>query len=178
MITSLLVKLEWLHRVCSLCLFTMSIFTVFLAITMTSYKYLHQGKWWSAALASTASRVWSCSHPPTPAPSLICLKQGLATASPSCLGGGWSSVGGEMVLTTSTLASRGWQATPAGLPSTRWGASSQLCFKIILTITVWREFITQSIYSLIHIFKPYTFKSEFHTVVHCLFQSCFTINSS
>ena len=139
---------------------------------------LYQGKWWWAAIHPYQG--WSCSLalPPTPAPSLICLNQGVATASPSCRGGGWSSVGDMMMVTTLTPASRGWQVTPAGLPSTRWGASSQLCFTIILTITVWREFITQSIYSLIHIFKPYTFKSEFHTVVRCLFQLCFTINSS
>ena len=79
---------------------------------------LYQGKWWWAALmTATSYQVWSCSLalPPTPAPSLICLNQGKATASPSCLGGGWSSVG-DMVL---TLVSPGLEATPAGLTSTR-----------------------------------------------------------
>ena len=82
---------------------------------------LYQGKWWWAAMmASAAYQTWSCSLalPPTPAPSLICLKQGITTASPSFLGGGWSSVGEEIVVTTLTPASPGLQAVPAGLSST------------------------------------------------------------
>ena len=87
---------------------------------------LYQGKWWWAALATTAYQVWSCSLalPPTPASSLHCHKQGVTTASPSCLGGGWSSVGEQIVLVMSlTLAYLGLQATPAGLTSTQRGAS-------------------------------------------------------
>ena len=82
---------------------------------------LYQGKWWWAAgmVASTSYQVWNCSLPPTPAPSLICLNQGPATASPSCLGGGWSSVGDTMVLATLTPAPHGLQAIPAGLQPTR-----------------------------------------------------------
>ena len=93
-----------------------------------SNKHLHQGKWWLAAthmMVAASSQAWSCSLAlnPTPAPSLICLKEGLATASPSCLGGGWLSVGEESILFilgdhTRTLASLGLQATPAGLTST------------------------------------------------------------
>ena len=86
---------------------------------------LYQGKWWWAAMVTTAaSQVWNYSLPPTAAPSLICLNQGMATASPSCLGGGWSSVGDGMdiVVTTLTLAALGLQAMPAGLSFTLWGA--------------------------------------------------------
>ena len=86
-----------------------------------SNKHLHQGKWWSAAMMATTFQAWSCSLalPPTPAPSLICLKEGYSTASPSCLGGSWSSVGEKIVTVTPlTLASLGLQATTYGLPST------------------------------------------------------------
>ena len=79
---------------------------------------LYQGKWWLAAMiAASYQQGWSCSLalPPTPAPFLTCLNQDLATASPSCLGGGWSSVG-ELDL---TLAYLGLEATPAGLTSTQ-----------------------------------------------------------
>ena len=91
-----------------------------------SNKHLHQGKWWLAAgMVATTFQASSCflALPPTPASSLTYLKEGNATASPSCLGGGWSSVGDLMVVTTFTLAFLGLQATPAGLPSTLWGAS-------------------------------------------------------
>ena len=83
---------------------------------------IYQGKWWWAAMmAETSYQVWSCSLdlPLTPASSLSCLNKGLATASPSCLGGGWSSVGDILVVTTLTLASLGSQETPAGLTSTQ-----------------------------------------------------------
>ena len=94
-----------------------------------SNKHLHQGKWWLPAtsvlvVVATTFQALSCSLalPPTPAPSLICLNQGLITASPSCLGGGWSSVGDLMLVLVLvldlTLASLGLQATPAGLTST------------------------------------------------------------
>ena len=91
---------------------------------------LYQGKWWWAALMAAMTMCgygveWSCSLalPPTPAPSLICLIVGMATASPSCLGGGWSSVGEYIMMVlrrlTLTIASLGLQATPAGLTSTQ-----------------------------------------------------------
>ena len=63
-----------------------------LAISIFDDVNLYQGKWWWAAMMATTYQVWSYSLPLTPAPSLSCLKQGLAPASPSCLGGGWSSV--------------------------------------------------------------------------------------
>ena len=94
-----------------------------LAISIFDDVNLYQGKWWWAAMASISYQVWSYSLPLTPAPSLSCLMEGMATASPSCLGGGWSSVGDSMVTTGLTLASLGLQATPAGLTSTLWGAS-------------------------------------------------------
>ena len=86
-----------------------------------SYKCLHQGKWSSGATMATPSQVWnySLSLPRTPALSLICLKQDVSTASPSCLGGGWSSVEDLLLVDTSTLASLGLQAKAAGLPSTQ-----------------------------------------------------------
>ena len=74
-----------------------------------------------------------------PAPSRLCLNQGVVTAFPFCLEGGWSFVGdlirwNWLTLSSfdrpSTLVSRGKQATPAGLCSTTWGAS-QLCLKNI-----------------------------------------------
>ena len=91
---------------------------------------LYQGKlWWAGmAMVTTLSRggkvstkVSSCSLalPPTPAPSLICLNRGLATASPSCLGECLSSVEEGMVLSTSTPAYLGLQATAVGLPCTQ-----------------------------------------------------------
>lgn len=64
------------------------------------------------------SPMLNCSHPLPAAPSWIFLNQGITTASPSCLGGGWSSAG-ELVLSSLTPASLGWKATPAGLTSTR-----------------------------------------------------------
>ena len=88
---------------------------------------LFQGKlWWVAGLAmamlatSDKRQAWNCSLPPTPAQSLICLNQGLATASPSCLGGGWSSVV-DLVLVLASLppVTLGLQAMPAGPSSTR-----------------------------------------------------------
>ena len=75
-------------------------------------------------MASTTSRVPSCTLAllPTPAPSLLYLKEGATTASPSCLGGSWLSAGGGMVplilLLLSLTAYLGLQATPAGLFST------------------------------------------------------------
>ena len=83
--------------------------------------HLPQGKWWWAAMMAITTPVLNCSLvlPPTPAPSLICLNQCLNTASPSCLGGGWSSVGEALDLVTLTHASTGLQATPAGLTSPR-----------------------------------------------------------
>ena len=83
---------------------------------------LLQGKWWLAAMMEqTSYQMWSCflALPPTPAPSRTYLKRGLATASPSCLGGGWSSVEDKMGLSHLTPAFPGLQATPAGLPSQR-----------------------------------------------------------
>ena len=52
--------------------------------------------------------------PPTPAPSLTCLKQEMAPASPSCLGGGSWCVGATTAPTTWTRAYPGLQATQAG----------------------------------------------------------------
>ena len=99
-------------------------------------KFLHQGKWWLAMvgkwwleaemLTSTSSQGWRCSLDLSlnSAPSLICLNQGRPIASPSCLEGGWLSVGGGMwIITSLTLASLGLQATPAGDTSPRWGDS-------------------------------------------------------
>ena len=92
----------------------------------------NQGKWWSVVLMAASSQVWNCSLalPPTPVTFLTCLNQGLAPASPSCLGGGWSSVGEALMalmekmwlVLFSTRAFLGSQATPAGLHSTTWGA--------------------------------------------------------
>ena len=87
-------------------------------LAMSLFVTHYQGKWWWAALMAAPYQGWSCSLPPTPAPSLICLKQCLITASPSFLGGGWSSVGEEMLVYTLSLASLGLQATPAGLVTT------------------------------------------------------------
>ena len=64
---------------------------------------LYQGKWWWAAgILEAVSQAlnYSLALPPSPAPSLSCLKEGVATLSLSCLGGGWSSVGDTMVLTS------------------------------------------------------------------------------
>ena len=72
-------------------------------------------------MASTTSQVPSCSLAllPTPAPSLLYLKEGATTASPSCLGGSWSSVEAlDHLVARLTPASPGLQATPAGLTST------------------------------------------------------------
>ena len=61
-----------------------------------------KGKWWWVAMeegnqASTFP-VLSCSLAlPKAAPSLICLKPGLITVSPSCLGVGWLSVEGGVL---------------------------------------------------------------------------------
>ena len=93
---------------------------------LQSYFHNHQGKcWWVAMVVLLGtSQAWSCSLPPTPAPSPTCLNQGMAPAFPSCLGGalggpGWSSVGDAVVLACLTLASPGLQATKAGLPCTQ-----------------------------------------------------------
>ena len=86
---------------------------------------LHQVKLWWAEVGRMVALSCSLLLPLTPAPSLTCPKTGVATASPSCLGGGWSSVGEEMQLFISplvvllTLAYLGLEATPAGLTSTQ-----------------------------------------------------------
>ena len=76
-------------------------------------------------MVSTASQVLSCSLalPLTPAPSLLCLKEGVTTVSPSFLGGSWSSVEAlDHLVVPLTPASLGLQATPAGVTSTLRGA--------------------------------------------------------
>ena len=69
-------------------------------------------------MATTASPLLNCSLalPPTPAPSQTCLKEEVATASPSSLGGGLSSV-------VITRAIHGLQATQVGPTSSLWGES-------------------------------------------------------
>ena len=76
-----------------------------------------QGKLSSEVWLVTSSHTWSCSPhlPPPPASSQIFLNQDLATASPCSLVGGLLSVV-ELAL---SLASLGWQATTAGLISSR-----------------------------------------------------------
>ena len=67
-------------------------------------------------MMATTSPLLNCSLvlPPTPAPSLTCLKEDEATASPSCLGEGSWCVGEEMAPTTLPRAYPGLQATQAG----------------------------------------------------------------
>ena len=57
--------------------------------------------------------------PTTPAPSPTCLSQELATASPSCPGEGWSSVGA--VPWSTNLAFLGQVGAPAGQSCITWG---------------------------------------------------------
>ena len=56
----------------------------------------------------------SLALPPTPAPSLTCLNQEAATASPSCLGGGSWCVGEELAQPALTRAYLGLQAMQSG----------------------------------------------------------------
>ena len=81
-------------------MFTMSIFTG--NNDDVKYKYMHQGKWWSAAMVTAFPppfQVWKYSHglSLTPVSSLICLNQGKPPAYPSCLGVGWLSVEGGVL---------------------------------------------------------------------------------
>ena len=83
--------------------------------------HLPQGKWWWAAMMAIITPVLNCSLvlPPKPALSLIFLKRGLATVSPSCLGESWLSVVERMLMESPCPhAFHGLQATSAGLPST------------------------------------------------------------
>ena len=61
----------------------------------------------------------SLRFPTTPAPFPTCLNQELATASPSCLGEGWSSV--AAVQWSTNLAFLGQVGPPAGRSCITWG---------------------------------------------------------
>ena len=69
-------------------------------------------------LDTTNSPLLNCplTLPPTPAPSLTCLKEERTTASPSCLGGGSWCVGEETMVPTTTWTSAylGLQAIQVG----------------------------------------------------------------
>ena len=89
-------------------------------------KYFQHKWWWAATMMVPPSQVWNCSLalPLTPALSLICLNQGLATASPSCLGGGLLSVEGQiMPIMSFSLVYIGLLATTAGHIFTTQGAA-------------------------------------------------------
>ena len=97
-------------------------------------------------MAPTFSPPLNCSLdlPPTPAPSLTCLKEDMATASPSCLGGGSWCVGEERAPTTWTRAYPGLQATQAGRISSILGKSISIFHKESKTqLTARRDIITQ-----------------------------------
>ena len=68
-------------------------------------------------MATTHSQTWSGFHDhlQTPALSLICLREDMATASPSSLGGDLLSVGDMMAPTSLILASIGLQGMRFGL---------------------------------------------------------------
>ena len=70
-------------------------------------------------MAPTASPPLNCSLalPPTPAPSLTCLKEEMTTASPFCLGGGLWYVAALEAPTSLTRAYPGLLATKRGLTS-------------------------------------------------------------
>ena len=97
-------------------------------------------------MAPTPSHPLNCSLvlPPTPAPSLTCLKEDWATASPSCPGGGLWCVGGTMPSTTWTRAYHGMQAKQAGRISSILGKSISIFHKESKTqLTARREVFTR-----------------------------------
>ena len=95
---------------------------------------------------TAASPPLNCSLalPPTPAPSLTCLEEELATASPSCLGGGSWCVGATKTSwATRTRAYPGLQATQAGRISSISGKSINIFPKESKTqLTARRDMVT------------------------------------
>ena len=90
--------------------------------SLKTFDKVFQGKW-SYALIIAWSSPRATSFPSTPVLSHPCLKKGLSTANPSCLGGRLLSVvEGVIHFTPLTLAYLGLQETPAGLTFTTWGA--------------------------------------------------------
>ena len=81
-------------------------------------------------MMTAASHLLNCSLvlPPTPAPSLTCLKEELTTASPFCLGGGlWYVAALEAPTTlTRTRAYPGLQATQVGRISSPSGKCNDI----------------------------------------------------
>ena len=98
------------------------------------------------ALITTSSPPLNCSLflPPTPASSLTCLMEEMATASPSCLGGGSWCVGATTAPTTWTRAYPGLQATQAGQISSISGKSINIFPKESKTqLTARRDMVTR-----------------------------------